>query len=121
MIVDDHTDVRYLIRAIVADAGEDLVVAGEASGGEEALLSIDAVDPDVVVLDAVMPVRDGYETAALILARRPGQAILLCSALVDGQVRERAAALGIRACLPKDDFERIPEVAAALARGEAPG
>jgi CheY-like chemotaxis protein len=117
MIVDDHADVRYLIRAIVADAGDEVVVVGEADGADAALELLDSVDPDVVVLDALMPVVDGFEAAPLILARRPGQTILLCSALVDDVVRERAAAAGIAACLSKDDFTDIPRVARELAGG----
>ena len=44
----------------------------------------------------------------MLLERRPGQPILLCSAIVDDEIRERAAAAGIAACLSKDDFEAIP-------------
>jgi two-component system chemotaxis response regulator CheY len=119
MIVDDHADVRYLIRAIVEGAGAEFEVAGEASGADEALRDIDSVDPDVVVLDALMPIRDGFETAELILSRRPGQPILLCSAIVDEEVRERARAVGIAACLEKDAFDEIPAAARALADGAA--
>ncbi len=91
MIVDDHADVRYLIRAIVedADGGADVVVAGEADGVRAALESIDQVDPDVVVLDALMPVVGGLEAAPMILARRPGQLILMCSAFVDDDLRRQ--------------------------------
>jgi CheY-like chemotaxis protein len=110
MIVDDHADVRYLIRAIVQDAG-----GGEADGAQSALEAIDGVDPDVVVLDARMPVVDGFEAAPLLLERRPGQKILLCSALVDDTVRARAAAAGIAACVSKDDLEAIPRIARELA------
>jgi CheY-like chemotaxis protein len=117
LIVDDHADVRYLIRAIVEDVGDDVVVAGEADGAESALALLEEVDPDVVVLDALMPVVDGFEAAPLILERRPGQKILLCSSLVDDVVRERAAAAGITACLSKDDFAEIPRVARELAGG----
>jgi CheY-like chemotaxis protein len=116
MIVDDHADVRYLIRAIVQDAGGgEVVVAGEADGAQSALEAIDGVDPDVVVLDARMPVVDGFEAAPLLLERRPGQKILLCSALVDDTVRARAAAAGIAACVSKDDLEAIPRIARELA------
>jgi hypothetical protein len=45
MIVDDHEDVRFLIRAIIEDATEDVVVVGEADGVRAALESIDALDP----------------------------------------------------------------------------
>jgi DNA-binding NarL/FixJ family response regulator len=116
MIVDDHADVRYLLRAILEEAPGDIVVAGEASGGEEAVISIERIDPDVVVLDALMPLRDGFETAELIRSRRPDQQILLCSAIVDDAMRERARAAGIAACLPKDALEEIPAAVVALAR-----
>jgi DNA-binding NarL/FixJ family response regulator len=116
MIVDDHADVRFLIRAIVEDADDDVMVAGEADSVRAALESIDSVDPDVVLLDAVMPVISGIQAAPMILARRPGQKILLCSALVDDDVREQAERAGITACVSKDDLEEIPRLAAALAR-----
>jgi len=116
MIVDDHSDVRFLIRAIIEDADEDVTVAGDADGVRAALESIDTLDPDVVVLDAVMPVISGIQAAPMILARRPGQKILLCSALVDDEIREQAERAGIAACVSKDDMEEIPRLAVALAR-----
>jgi len=119
MIVDDHADVRYLIRVIVEAGAEDVVVAGEADGAREALETIDDVDPDVVLLDATMPVVDGFDAAPMILERRPGQPILLCSALVDDQVRARAGRAGIAACVPKDELEEISRLAAELGGGEA--
>jgi two-component system, chemotaxis family, chemotaxis protein CheY len=120
MIVDDHEDVRFLIRAIVEDSGADVEVAGDADGAHSALESIDAVDPDVVVLDAVMPVVNGFQAAPMILARRPDQKILLCSAMVDDEVREKADGAGITECVSKDDMDAIPEIAVRLARGSAP-
>jgi two-component system response regulator DevR len=115
LIVDDHADVRFLLRAIVDDADEDVTVVGEADSVRAALETIDQLDPDVVVLDAVMPVVGGIEAAPMILARRPGQKILLCSALVDDDVRAKAAAAGIAASVSKDEMEDIPRIAVALA------
>jgi CheY-like chemotaxis protein len=114
LIVDDHDDVRFLIRAIIEDAAEDVVVVGEANGVRAALESIDALDPDVVVLDAVMPVVSGIEAAPMILARRPAQKILLCSALVDEDVRAKAEQAGITDCVSKDDMSAIPGIALRL-------
>jgi CheY-like chemotaxis protein len=116
MIVDDHSDVRFLIRAIIEDADEDVTVAGEADGVRAALESIDRLNPDVVVLDAVMPVITGIQAAPMILARRPGQKILLCSALVDDEIRGQAERAGIAACVSKDDMEDVPRLTVALAR-----
>ena len=115
LIVDDHADVRFLVRVILGDAGPDVVFAGEASGAHEALEALDGVDPDVVVLDALMPGVDGFEAAAMLLARRPGLPILLCSAIVDDEIRVRAEAAGIAACLSKDHFDAIPGIAVELA------
>jgi CheY-like chemotaxis protein len=115
MVVDDSADVRFLLEAIIDDAGEDVVFAGEADGARAALDAIDAIDPDVVVLDHLMPVLGGLEAAPMILARRPGQRLILCSALVDDEVRVKAAAAGIAACVSKDDMDEIPRLAAALA------
>jgi DNA-binding NarL/FixJ family response regulator len=115
MIVDDHESLRELLRAIVDDAPEDVVVSGEADGAQTALEAIDRIDPDVVILDAVMPEVSGLEAAPLILERRPGQKILLCSAIVDAEVCDRAERAGIAACLSKDDLEAVPRVAFELA------
>jgi CheY-like chemotaxis protein len=116
LVVDDHADVRFLVRVIHEDAGPGVVFAGEASGAEEAVAALDSADPDVVVLDARMPRVDGFEAAAMLLERRPGLPILLCSAIVDDEIRARAAAVGIADCLSKDHFEAIPQVVAELAR-----
>jgi len=117
LIVDDHADVRFLIRAIVADTRLDVEVVGEADGVESALEQLDALAPDVVVMDARMPRTDGFQAAPMLLARRPDLPILLCSAWVDDEVRRRAAAAGISAVLSKDQFEEIPAVVMALAAG----
>ena len=115
LIVDDHADVRFLLRAIVEDGGLPVEVAGEADGVDSALEQLDAVAPDVVVMDARMPRVDGYEAAGLMRARRPDLPIVLCSAWVDDEVRRRAAEAGIREVLSKDQFDEIPELALELA------
>ena len=50
LIVDDHADVRFLIRAIMEDAPEEVEVVAEADGVESALAQLDEVAPDVVVM-----------------------------------------------------------------------
>src|ERR1044071_2706339 len=105
MLVDDSADARFLLRAILEDSPEDVEVVGEADGVRAALESIDAVDPDVVVLDAMMPRVGGAEAAPRIRERRRGQKLLLCSAYVDDELRDRAEAAGIAAWVSKDDME----------------
>ena len=117
LIVDDHADVRFLIRALVAESGLPVQIVGEADGVEGALEQLRALVPDAVVLDARMPRVDGFEAAVLLLEQRPGLPIVLCSAWVDDEVRRRAAEAGIRAVLSKDDFETIPRTLLDLVAG----
>src|SRR5436190_6049489 len=110
LIVDDQEDVRVLIRMIIDAADQGLFVACEAGSGQEALDRLDqSCDPEVVLLDAMMPGIDGVETAVQIRRRRPSQPMILCSAYLDEELREKAEQAGIQICLTKGEFERIPE------------
>jgi CheY-like chemotaxis protein len=116
LIVDDHRDIRALIRLLIEEANEELSVGGEAASAVEALEQLDEIDPSVVLLDYKMPEVDGLEAAERILARRPTQPIVLCTALLDDQLRERAREAGIVACLNKDELDSIPEVLREVAQ-----
>lgn len=116
LIVDDHADVRFLLRAIIADAAADLEVVGEADGVEAALEQLDALAPDAVVVDARMPRVDGFEAAPLLHARRPGMALILCTGWVDDDVCRRAEGAGFAAVVSKDDFDDLPAIVERTAR-----
>jgi len=58
LVVDDHAIVRQGLKQILADT-PDLVVAGEASTGQEALEKVRTGQWDVVVLDISLPDRSG--------------------------------------------------------------
>jgi two-component system, chemotaxis family, chemotaxis protein CheY len=113
LIVDDEEDMRVLVRAIVS--GDGITVAGEAADGTQALAQLEAVDPAVVVLDQMMPGMTGLETARLILERRPNQAIVLFSAFLSDELRAEASAIGVSACLTKDQVGRIAEAIRSVA------
>jgi DNA-binding NarL/FixJ family response regulator len=66
LVVDDQALVRAGFRMIL-EAEPDLVVAGEAGDGEEALVQIESCHPDVVLMDVRMPGVDGIEAARRIL------------------------------------------------------
>ncbi len=122
LVVDDHEDIRVLIRTLLSE-DPGIEVLGEADSADAALAKVESLDPDVVLLDARMPRVDGFQAAARILARRPGQAIVLLTAVVDDQIRRRAYEAGMRGCLCKDQLELAEALKAVMRRGGpgAPG
>jgi NarL family two-component system response regulator LiaR len=96
LIVDDHAIVRKGIRALLATE-RDIQVIGEASDGTEALEQAQALHPDVILMDLVMPKLDGIEATRQITANQPGVRILvLTSFAADDKVFPaiKAGALG---------------------------
>lgn len=110
LIVDDEEDIRLLIRMVIQNGGEDLAVAGEAADGREALEIFGQHDVDVVVIDQRMPGLSGIETAKQMLAERPGQKIVMCSAFLDTDLRREAEAAGIAVAIAKREIDRLPQV-----------
>ncbi len=66
LVVDDQETVRFLATAVLRQVGYDVE---EASGGSEAMASIERSPPDLVLLDVVMPDMDGYDVCEMIRAR----------------------------------------------------
>jgi len=114
LVIDDQADVRFLVRLVLEEFEGEFEVVAEADGIDSALAQIDKAAPDVILMDARMPRIDGFEAAPRLLERRPGQAIVLLTGLVDDRVRERATAAGIAEVVSKDDFDALPGVVRRL-------
>ena len=71
LIVDDHPSFRASARAMLESEGFDVI--GEAADGTSALEAVDALAPDVVVLDVQLPDMSGFDVCAE-LERRSGTA-----------------------------------------------
>ena len=79
MIVDDHAIVREGIAEVLEQSG-DFEVVGQAGDGEEAVNKVQELRPDVVIMDILMPVKDGFEACRDITAALPDTRVLMLTA-----------------------------------------
>ena len=96
LIVDDHEIVRKGIRALLATK-RDIQVVGEAGNGVEAVAQSQALRPDVVLMDLMMPKMDGIQATREITSGLPATRVLVLTSFVaDEQVFPaiKAGALG---------------------------
>jgi DNA-binding NarL/FixJ family response regulator len=96
LIADDHPVVRQGLRTYL-ELQPDIVIAGEAGGGFEAAAQAERLQPDVVLLDMVMPEGDGIEALRRIRAAGGGPAVVMLTSFpADDRVLEamRAGAAG---------------------------
>lgn len=96
LIVDDHPSFRASARAMLVEAGFEIV--GEVADGRTALATIDAVEPDIVLLDVQLPDMSGFDVCAE-LEQRDGahpEIVLVSSRDVSdyGELVERSCACG---------------------------
>src|SRR5256714_7402339 len=94
VLADNHALVRQGVRALLEKAG--FQVAGEASNGQEALLLVAAILPDVAILDIGMPLLNGLDTAREIQKAWPKTKIILVTRHDEGQYVSEALRAGVK-------------------------
>ena len=80
LIADDHAMVRMGLASLLATE-PDIEIAGEASDGGDAVSKANALRPDVVIMDLMMPKKDGAEATAAIMRLLPQTKVLLLSSV----------------------------------------
>jgi DNA-binding NarL/FixJ family response regulator len=98
---EDHAIVREGLKQILADT-KDIVVAGEASDGDEALEKIRTGDYDVVVMDISMPGKNGLDTMKEIKEIRPALPVLILSMYPEDVYAIRSFRAGASGYLSKE-------------------
>ncbi len=116
LLVDDHAVVRSGLGAFLL-AFDDLDLIGEASGGEEALRLCEQLQPDVVLMDLVMPGMDGAAATQAIRERCPQVQVIALTSFKEKELVEGAMQAGAIGYLLKD--VSADELADAIRAGHA--
>ena len=101
MIVDDHGVVREGLRAYL-ELEPDLEVVGEAKDGREAVRRAQEVNPDIILMDLLMPEMDGVEATAAIKERLPDTHVIVLTSFMDDEKVLPAIKAGATSYLLKD-------------------
>ena len=118
MIVDDHSIVRVGLKQVLEQSGEFEVV-GEAADGEAAVRVAADVSPDVVVMDVIMPRKDGVEACREIMESAPETRVVMLTASTEVDAIVEAVAAGATGYLQKEtDRERLLSTVRDAVSGE---
>ena len=101
LICDDHAVVRQGL-ATFLDLQDDIEIAGEAADGVDAVAKAASLQPDVVLMDLVMPQLDGVEAIRRIRAADPDAKIIVLTSYADDEKIFSAIRAGASGYLMKD-------------------
>ena len=109
LIVDDAKLIHFLVKKILNASPIEGIEFADAFDGNEALLMVDEFQPDLVLLDVVMPEKDGISTLKDIKEKYPSMNVVMVSSLGTEEKVSEAIKLGANAFLQKpfDEEELI--------------
>lgn len=118
IVADDHAVVRMgLISLLESEA--DIEVVGEAGDGDAAVTATRKTSPDVVLMDLVMPKRDGVEATATIKTEHPETRVLVLTTFSDTDDIARAINAGADgAMLKSSDYADVVAAIRKVAAGK---
>ena len=99
LIVDDAVVMRMMIKGILSKNGYEIV--GEAQNGVEAVEKYNALNPDLVTMDMVMPDMDGIAAVKQIVAMDPAARIVMCTSMGQQQLVVEAVQAGAKSFITK--------------------
>jgi len=101
LIVDDHAVVRQGLKAFLR-VQDDIEFVGEAANGDEAVTQARSVQPDVILMDLIMPGMDGVQTMRRLSAARVNAKVLVLTSFAEDDQVVAAVKAGAAGYLLKD-------------------
>jgi DNA-binding NarL/FixJ family response regulator len=102
LIADDNESLRTALRKALSSR-EGWFICGEAGDGVSAVNLTDQLKPDLVILDFLMPLRNGLAAAAEIRKIQPEVPIILYTMHMSGQLEREAQKVGVRKVVSKTE------------------
>ena len=103
LIVDDHPVVRRGIRDVIETfTAPGIEVIGEVGSGEMAVAEVQALQPDIVIMDIHLPGIDGLKATQLIKEKMPKVQVVLLSTNDEPEYRKASVELGAAGFITKD-------------------
>jgi DNA-binding NarL/FixJ family response regulator len=115
-IVDDNALIRSHLRTLL-EQHSDWVVVGEASNGRDAIADCHELNPDVTVMDFLMPEMDGLEASRQLTRQEPQIPILMVTVDPSRQLEVEARKAGIKGVCAKTQIWNLADAVEALAGG----
>jgi DNA-binding NarL/FixJ family response regulator len=100
LVADDHAVLRTGLVAVI-ERQDGMVVVGEAASGEQAVTKARALQPDVILLDVVMPRRSGFDVLPSLQEVAPNARVLVLSMQTSPSAIRQALVLGAAGYLSK--------------------
>ena len=117
MIVDDYSIVRIGLKQVLEECN-DFEVVGEAADGEEAVSLASEVLPDLVLMDVLMPGKDGVEACREIVSSVPGVKVIMITVVREIGTVLDAISAGATGYVQKDEgLDRLLSTMREAARG----
>jgi DNA-binding response OmpR family regulator len=108
LIVDDEPEILTIVAKWLARSGHQVLTTGDP---RKVMELVQADDFDVILLDLIMPASSGVHLISRIRELKPGQCIIILSAIEDTRVAVVAAQEGIEGYLTKPiDFAKLNEL-----------
>jgi DNA-binding NarL/FixJ family response regulator len=116
LVVEDNSFMRLRIRQLL-EKHPDWEVCGEAHDGEEAIRLAEELNPDIVVMDFLMPEMNGLLAARKLTEREPRIPVLLFTLYISRGLAEEARHAGLSGAVSKLSSSQLVEGVEALLRG----